>query len=277
MISRAGTGKLAAEYSTTTNALTGLRFLTQDIFGSTRLITDVTGADLRRYDYLPFGEEIPSAIGGRAGFNYGISGTSQKFSGKERDAETTLDSFGARYHSSTQGRWTSVDPTLQSALLEHPGSWNRYTYVYNQPLTIVDPDGQCPACIGFVVGGIAQGHLRSHVPAKNAESLTEQPWSCGGSIGCFTRKWPLLPQTVYSTCRPLQHPHRHRCRRHRQVPYASNRRSPLGNRVCGCTPGLPRFLERISYRAAGAVGHLQQRSLRRPPRHRDALLQCRPR
>ena len=39
------------------------------------------------------------------------------FTGKERDAETGLDFFGARYMSSAQGRFTSVDPEFASASL----------------------------------------------------------------------------------------------------------------------------------------------------------------
>jgi RHS repeat-associated protein len=61
--------------------------------------------------------------------------------GKERDAETGLDYFGARYLSSTQGRWTSPDPTLLSVNAYNPQSWNRYTYVLNNPLKFIDPLG----------------------------------------------------------------------------------------------------------------------------------------
>ncbi|MBS1828992.1 MAG: RHS repeat-associated core domain-containing protein, partial [Acidobacteria bacterium] len=64
--------------------------------------------------------------------------------GKERDAETGLDYFGARYMSATQGRFTSVDPTLESAKPTNPQSWNRYTYALNNPLRYTDPDGRIP-------------------------------------------------------------------------------------------------------------------------------------
>ena len=43
--------------------------------------------------------------------------------------------------SASQGRFTSVDLLLASAATGEPQSWNRYTYVLNQPLRLVDPDG----------------------------------------------------------------------------------------------------------------------------------------
>ena len=75
--------------------------------------------------------------------------------GKERDAETGLDYFGVRYYSGAQGRWTSVDPAFESERVEDPQTWNRYSYVYNRPLILTDPDGrypQCPAAV--IVGGV---------------------------------------------------------------------------------------------------------------------------
>ena len=65
----------------------------------------------------------------------------QQFTAKERDNETGLDYFLARYYSSTQGRFTSTDPLEASARLRNPQTWNRYTYVLNNPLRLVDPDG----------------------------------------------------------------------------------------------------------------------------------------
>jgi RHS repeat-associated protein len=63
-------------------------------------------------------------------------------SGKERDAETGLDYFGARYMSSAQGRFTSPDPLhiLPQKLLD-PQQWNMYAYVRNNPLRLIDPTG----------------------------------------------------------------------------------------------------------------------------------------
>ena len=63
------------------------------------------------------------------------------FTGKERDVDTGLDYFGARYYAGAQGRFTSPDPLLNSGRPWEPQSWNRYAYTLNNPLKYVDPDG----------------------------------------------------------------------------------------------------------------------------------------
>ena len=93
---------------------------------------------------LPFGEELFAGTGNRTttlGYT-NSDGARQKFTLKERDNETGLDYFLARYYSSTQGRFTSVDPENAGANPSHPQSWNAYAYVWNRPTVAVDPDGE---------------------------------------------------------------------------------------------------------------------------------------
>jgi RHS repeat-associated protein len=61
--------------------------------------------------------------------------------GKERDTETGLDYFLARYYSGAQGRFTTADPYMPSADTRDPQSWNRYVYARNNPLRFIDPNG----------------------------------------------------------------------------------------------------------------------------------------
>src|SRR5512135_1128461 len=61
--------------------------------------------------------------------------------GKERDWETGLDYFGARYFSGAQGRFSSADVPLLDQDPGDPQSWNLYGYVRNNPLRFVDPTG----------------------------------------------------------------------------------------------------------------------------------------
>jgi RHS repeat-associated protein len=91
--------------------------------------------------YLPFGEELGQGIGNRGPSYTNADGARQKFTQKERDNETGLDFFEARYFASVQGRFTSPDPLLSSGAVESPQSWNRYSYVLNNPLKLIDPDG----------------------------------------------------------------------------------------------------------------------------------------
>ncbi|HEX8162591.1 MAG TPA: RHS repeat-associated core domain-containing protein [Pyrinomonadaceae bacterium] len=123
----------------------GVNWLVSDQLGTPRMVADQSGSlsGIRRHDYLPFGEEIGDGIGGRTtGQGYtGNGNLRQKFTGKERDSETSLDFFAARYYSSPQGRFTSVDPLLASGDIENPQTWNRYNYALNNPLMFTDPTG----------------------------------------------------------------------------------------------------------------------------------------
>ena len=105
--------QLVAEFGGTAPAQPGTRYLTPDPLGSTRLVTAEDQSVLSRHDYLPFGEEIGSGLGGRSSVSgYTASrtdGPAQKFTGKERDNESGLDYFGARYFSGAGGRFTSAD------------------------------------------------------------------------------------------------------------------------------------------------------------------------
>jgi RHS repeat-associated protein len=64
-----------------------------------------------------------------------------KLTGKERDSESGLDNFGARYDASSLGRFMTPDPLLNSGRPWNPQTWNRYAYARNNPLAIVDPTG----------------------------------------------------------------------------------------------------------------------------------------
>jgi RHS repeat-associated protein len=143
-------GQLAAEYR---NEATGgadkelgTRYVHQDGLGSVRLVTGAAGDVRRRLDYLPFGEEAPGSMRPYGGYQNVLypgpmDAVGEKFTGKERDAETGLDYFGARYLSAAQGRFTTPDPLMASAKASNPQTWNRYTYALNNPLKFVDPDG----------------------------------------------------------------------------------------------------------------------------------------
>lgn len=143
-------GQIVAEYSSETAAGSGTSYLTSDIFGAPRVITDQQRAVKSRHDYLPFGEEISATVGGRHAVTDGQLVSSyvvndsirQKFTGKERDTETGLDYFIARYYSSIQGRFTSADSFGGAAV--NPQTLNLYAYGLNNPLKFIDPTGHSP-------------------------------------------------------------------------------------------------------------------------------------
>ncbi|HET6933105.1 MAG TPA: RHS repeat-associated core domain-containing protein [Candidatus Acidoferrum sp.] len=105
-----------------------------DHLGTARIVANSSGAILDDSDFYPFGGErvVTSS-----------SGNTYKFTGKERDSESGLDNFGARYDSSAMGRFTSVDPIwVKIDRLVDPQRLNLYAYGRNNPLVFVDPDGE---------------------------------------------------------------------------------------------------------------------------------------
>jgi RHS repeat-associated protein len=114
-----------------------VRYYHTDASGSVRMVTDANGAIVERYDYLPFGEPWTVSPSGAE---------TRRFTGQERDPETGLDYFAARYYSSLNGRFVRPDDPGYMRL-DDPQSWNLYTYAYNNPLRFVDPTGHDGDCI----------------------------------------------------------------------------------------------------------------------------------
>jgi RHS repeat-associated protein len=138
----------------------------RDLLGSTRAVTE--GATVvESYDYDPWGVLMP----GRA-----LVGTTREgFTTKERDLETGLDYFGARYYMAALGRWTTVDPPAD----EFP-EWSPYNYVMNNPVNARDLLGLCPQ---WLTGEPCLAPVASPMRAADAWS----PSGAGGSEFGWTR------------------------------------------------------------------------------------------
>ncbi len=119
---------------------------------SNRLITDSTGTVIGEQGHFPFGEQW-----------YAKNTTTKwAFTTYERDSESANDYAIARHFVSRVGRFASLDPL--SGHTGDPQSLNRYTYVRNNPVGLVDPSGLCDvvtpdgggegACGGDVTGGV---------------------------------------------------------------------------------------------------------------------------
>jgi RHS repeat-associated protein len=109
-----------------------------DNLGSTAVETDSLGNILNESLFFPYGVERVIEQNDTAN-NY-------KFTGKERDAETGLDDFGARYYASSLGRfmtpdWDAKPTSVPYASFGDPQTLNLYSYVENGPLNKVDADG----------------------------------------------------------------------------------------------------------------------------------------
>jgi RHS repeat-associated protein len=113
-------------------------YLFADHLGTARVMTNSTGAIQQQSDYYPFGGE--RVVANNVANTY-------KFTGKERDAETGNDNFGARFYGSNMGRFMIVDPSRKSTDLSNPQSWNRYAYSLNNPINYVDRNGLWPTWV----------------------------------------------------------------------------------------------------------------------------------
>ncbi len=137
-------GKLLATYDFLSP---GLHFAIADPLGTKRVQVSGTGTPELDFLSLPFGNNIGNP---RATYSVGTGtdATEIHFTGKERDAESGNDYFGARYYASSMGRfmspdWSSKAEPVPYAKLNDPQSLNLYSYVRNNPLTKVDADGHC--------------------------------------------------------------------------------------------------------------------------------------
>jgi RHS repeat-associated protein len=141
--------RLVAEYTSGAVTGSGTNYITADVLGSPRVVTAQDKSVKARHDYLPFGEEIPAGYGSRTTQQgYIIDNLRQKFTGKERDIESGLDYFSARYYSSPLGRFNSADSIFGS--IGNPQTLNRYAYTLNNPLKYVDPTGHDPSAVDDV-------------------------------------------------------------------------------------------------------------------------------
>ena len=108
-----------------------ITYIHGDISGSPLAATSSTGAVVWKESYRAYGERWVN--------DPGSAQQSQWFHGKEQDAATGLQYFGARYYDPAVGRFLGIDPVdYQDGNLH---SFNRYAYGNNNPVRYADPDG----------------------------------------------------------------------------------------------------------------------------------------
>ena len=107
-----------------------------DHLGSSSWITDTGGHAIQHLHYLPWGEDFVDQRSTTWNAMY-------TFSAKEKDAETGYSYFGSRYYNSDLSIWLSVDPMAS----KYP-SLSPYAYCANNPVKLVDPNGEEVYIIG---------------------------------------------------------------------------------------------------------------------------------
>jgi RHS repeat-associated protein len=126
-------GKLLGTFTGTTYVQSNWHFALNDWLGTKREITTSAGAPWTSLSSGPFGDYVSQT-------GSGSNPSEEFFTGKVRDTESGLDDFLARHYSSNWGRFLSPDDG-RGQVAEDPQSWNLYSYVQNNPLINVDPDG----------------------------------------------------------------------------------------------------------------------------------------
>jgi len=111
-----------------------------DALGSTRLLTNASGAVVQRYDYTPYGETTQTASGFSNPYQY---------TGRERD-DNGLYYYRARYYNPGMGRFIAEDP------IGLAGGLNWYAYAEGNPISYIDPTGEI-GVPGLIAGGIIGG------------------------------------------------------------------------------------------------------------------------
>jgi RHS repeat-associated protein len=102
--------------------------------GTGRKVTDRLSSVGNGSTYYPYGEYKAS------GSTNGGTDTEQ-FATYKRDGKTGLDYADQRYYAAGLGRFASFDPYSGSVGIGEPQSWNRFTYVLNDPVSLLDPFG----------------------------------------------------------------------------------------------------------------------------------------
>jgi RHS repeat-associated protein len=138
-------GQFLAEYQGTDTD-----FQHGDHLGTIRAQSNSAGTRITTCSNLPFGDSLNC--------NGNTNPSGYHFTGKERDTESGLDHFGARYYASAMGRMLSPDPFLPlnqkpeqfQAWIANPQHWNKYAYVLNNPLKYTDPTGMTETIYYFL-------------------------------------------------------------------------------------------------------------------------------
>ena len=171
-------GKRVARRDVSGNAV---HYYFADHLGSADVVSSAAGVIQDESDYYPYGGEI--VITNSDPNNY-------KFSGKERDSESGLDMFGARYYGSSLGRfmtpdWAAAPTAVPYAHFGNPQSLNLYGYVQNNPTTLGDPDGHVDPVTGIDIAAEIASYIATHpeeVQAVEAEV----------AAGAGAARWGLL-------------------------------------------------------------------------------------
>lgn len=154
-----------------------------DWLGTIRAFYSYTGGGFSQSGaHAPFGEAYgyqggyPAGFAGQGGIGWGQGGDGKM--------NNTTYWFPERQYRSSQGRWLSPDPSGLTAVNPiNPQSWNRYAYVLNNPLALIDPNGL--DCVFLNDAGTSgEAIVKDNDPSIGDSWLSASDW-CGGQGGYY--------------------------------------------------------------------------------------------
>jgi len=136
-----------------------LYYVHGDLLGSTVAVSDAAGQAVGRVQYDPYGEVLTSTLP--------VTLTERLFTGQRFDSSSGLYYYNARYYDPHLGRFIQPDTLVPDPL--NPQAWNRFSYVYNNPASYVDPGGHDGILVAalifggaFLIGAGAGGYYAYH-------------------------------------------------------------------------------------------------------------------
>jgi RHS repeat-associated protein len=129
----------------------GTYYFTQDRKNSVSTVYDAAGTDNYHYTYSPWGKPTGKAtITGGQTSPHGYTG---QYNDPYLPDRLQLR---ARSYDTDQRRFTTQDPIPAAA--DNPNQ-SPYNYADNDPANLADPTGQCPMCIGAIIGSVVSGSV----------------------------------------------------------------------------------------------------------------------
>ncbi|MEW5789796.1 MAG: RHS repeat-associated core domain-containing protein [Pseudomonadota bacterium] len=122
-------GQVVGAHVTKTNTSPQTNYFHADHLGSISVVTDQAGQVIARYEFDPWGKRVLTA---------GSNATIHGFTGHEH-LDDGLIHMNGRIYDPVLGRFMSADPMIQAP--DNLQSYNRYSYVLNNPLSLTDPSG----------------------------------------------------------------------------------------------------------------------------------------
>lgn len=135
-----------------------------DHLSSSNILTDRAGDLVQHYEYTGFGKE-------RFKDNTSAFSISNRYTGQVLDEDTGLYYYNSRYYDAELGRFIQPDTIVPGG--ENPQNLNRYSYVRNNPIKFVDPNGHFAFLVPIIYAAIAGAVINGAVTAINGGSASD--------------------------------------------------------------------------------------------------------